>query len=748
VVPLLRALRLLRYLAPIATLLTAACASAWITIEHRRFLRDSGLAGEYRAGAEWQGSPDFTAIDNGFSGQLVRQRSRERHGAAFTATWRGYLLVPARDRYRISVLADDRASIEIDKRPVVEGDKTRRQASIELARGLHPIVIRYYDGFGLQELDLRWAKAYGPHDQIPRTFFVPHLVSGEEAQRRIEVARWAFRLPLIWSLTLIGLVTAFLVYRSTLSVGADRRHALQMVPIYLIAATVFTIGISWGIPDYRGWAVDEISPGDVDDIVDHRFATGWASNYGPVHFALLAAASVPTRFSDAVEVTHDTLERYSHLWLINRAMSVGMALAILAFIYALTHAELGHRAARLAVICVLLVLPLTYYAKTANVDVPYLFWVTASWLYYMRAVRSGSRRDACLFVTTGAAAIATKDQAYGFYVLPAAHIVFNAFRSHTDASRPRIDRHTVFAMAGAFVAAMLILFNVPFNLTGVREHLRLIVGPSSAPFRMYRSTPVGYFQMLSDSVWQMGSAMSWPMFVIGIIGVADAIRLKTVLVNRLLLFAASYFLTFIVVVMYHYDRFFIGICLAFAVAAGAWLDRWTRAGKPYRPLRLTIAGLAIAYGAARIVSLDVMMLRDSRYAVEQWLIDRIGPGTRIAAEGMSRYLPRQAILLWVPISPDRTALAEQKPTFMILNPAYSARGADEGAPPGEFYLSLADGSAGYQRVLSYRTHLWFSPLQWEPRFNGRNEDQFSNVTKVNPTIEVYERIASPSAREK
>jgi len=183
----------------------------------------------------------------------------------------------------------------------------------------------------------------------------------------------------------------------------------------------------------------------------------------------------------------------------------------------------------------------------------------------------------------------------------------------------------------------------------------------------------------------------------------------------------------------------------FAVAAGVWLDRWTRAGASYRYARLTLAGLAIAYGAARIVSLDAMMLTDSRYFVEQWIIDRIGPGTRIAADGTPFYLPRKATLLWIPISPQPAALREQQPTFVILNPAYSARGSDNRAP-NEFYSSLADGSAGYRRVLSYRTHLWFSPLQWEPRFNGRNEDQFSNVTKVNPTIEVYERTASGTSR--
>jgi hypothetical protein len=190
---------------------------------------------------------------------------------------------------------------------------------------------------------------------------------------------------------------------------------------------------------------------------------------------------------------------------------------------------------------------------------------------------------------------------------------------------------------------------------------------------MYPSSPVGYLHLLADGVWQMGSAMSWPMFIVGIIGVASAIRLRTVLVTRLLLFAISYFLTFIVVVMYHYDRFFIGICLVFAIAAGAWLDRWTREGQPYRSVRLAIAGLAIAYGAARIVSLDVMMLRDSRYFVEQWIIERIGPDTRIGAEGMPLYLPRQATLLWVPVLPHPDALRRTATDIPDPQPPPTAR---------------------------------------------------------------------------
>jgi len=70
----------------------------------------------------------------------------------------------------------------------------------------------------------------------------------------------------MWSLAFIGVVTAFLISRATFASGIDRRHALQMVPIYVIAAIVFITGIWWGIPDYRGWAVDEISPGEVEHL--------------------------------------------------------------------------------------------------------------------------------------------------------------------------------------------------------------------------------------------------------------------------------------------------------------------------------------------------------------------------------------------------------------------------------------------------------------------------------------------------
>ena len=99
----------------------------------------------------------------------------------------------------------------------------------------------------------------------------------------------------------------------------------------------------------------------------------------------------------------------------------------------------------------------------------------------------------------------------------------------------------------------------------------------------------------------------------------------------------------------------------------------------------------------------------------------------------------QSLLLWTRIDADLTALREMQPQFLILNAGYRTRVSPD-AGPNQYYRALADGSSHYRQVLSYRTQLRFSPLRWETRFNGPGEDPFSNVTKVNPTIEVYERV--------
>ena len=66
------------------------------------------------------------------------------------------------------------------------------------------------------------------------------------------------------------------------------------------------------------------------------------------------------------------------------------------------------------------------------------------------------------------------------------------------------------------------------------------------------------------------------------------------------------------------------------------------------------------------------------------------------------------------------------------------RRAEAGSPAQDFYAALDAGSAGYRRVARFRSPVVF-PLSLEARFREVGDDPFSNLTKINPAIDVYVR---------
>ena len=169
-------------------------------------------------------------------------------------------------------------------------------------------------------------EAITPPIKFRRLLLVPQLITGEEAQHRIRVQSLASILPLTWSVLLVGLIAAQIIRRSIFEQGFDRQIAVGIIPIFVAALTLFVIGISWGIPDYHGWAADEITPDDMHDILEHRFSHGWATIYPPLHFGVLSLASVPIYIANRVGLVDDTLETYSQLFFAGRIVSVAMAL--------------------------------------------------------------------------------------------------------------------------------------------------------------------------------------------------------------------------------------------------------------------------------------------------------------------------------------------------------------------------------------------------------------------------------------
>ena len=231
--------------------------------------------------------------------------------------------------------------------------------------------------------------------------------------------------------------------------------------VVLLSAALNACGIWWGL-NWR-WAPDEIYPSQVLEAIESRFSNGWSGPYPPFHYYVLSLAYVPFLVADWLLATRVPFP----LHLVNRSVSLVMATGIVVVCYVIGRELRGRAAGLAAALLTALLLPFVYYAKTGNLDVPYLFWFSLAMLFYTRIVVTGDAGAYAWFALTGALAIASKDQAYGFFVAPAAHVAWLRYRRLVrgqSATVKEIVRDPVVPRAVMIgLLTLVVAYNLPFN---------------------------------------------------------------------------------------------------------------------------------------------------------------------------------------------------------------------------------------------------------------------------------------------
>lgn len=659
--------------------------------------------------------------------------------SAYSAEWDGYLVIPASDEYRFLVFADGSAKLLVDGQVAADATMHTGGAGRILKYGLHSIHMAYVASRATKP-GIVLFQSQGPHGvfaPIPRRYLLPALTDPSDIRMRrwtVAAGRWLPAIVLGWCAVTLA------------AVARSRRRAMAPQPIcewrvitlLVASAALFAVGAWWGLPAYASWAPDEISPADVHDAWRLRFSGGWATKYPPLHYAVLAAAFLPYYVTASFGLSPlSDMHIATSLTLVSRLISVIMGILTVWIVHTLTREHFGPRAGLFAALTVISALPFTYYSKTANLDVPYVFWLTLAFLYYARATAGRRPADFYRFALAGVASICTKDQAYGFFVLPAIYMVLC---TRTAPARPGVPSPQVLMwMAALTLAAASLCMNLPFNLNGVIKHFRLITGPDSQSYKMYIFTAPGIVHMALDAVRELAGVMSWPLFVVATAGVVGSLRRRQPVLVLLLLAALSYYLSFLSVVLYQYDRFFLGVVVVLAPAAGCWLARFTRQGSCYRALRLLTVCFVFAYALSRCVGLDSLMLRDSRYAAEQRLRREVRPNDLVGAIGQRVYLTRPEIVPWTLTRATPEDLEQVKPDLLVVNVGYGLR-ASRGYND-ELVRNLLPSSGIYSLVAEYRSKVPF-PLSLEPRYSRAEEDEFSNLSKINPVVRLYARQRS------
>jgi hypothetical protein len=381
-----------------------------------------------------------------------------------------------------------------------------------------------------------------------------------------------------------------------------------------------------------------------------------------------------------------------------------------------------------------------FYSGLANLEAPYLFWFTLALFFFVRSVRNPLGPDLVGFAVAATLAVCTKDQAYGYFVLPAAYALWLRYAARSPRSTATLltDRVVGKAALGS-VAAFVVGQNLLFNFQGFLGHVQHIVSMSTYP-PTYAQSLAGHVGMVGEAVRQLSWSMGWPSLVVGAAGVALVISRYPKTGVGLILFVASYYVFFLAVVRYQFDRFFLGTCIILAVCGGGLLANLLRLRQGVLFGRVACFGVVL-FGVLYGSFVPLAMRSDSRYTAEAWMASHVQGDEVIAYVGRRTYLPRFPHgSIRVPES--WSYVRRRPPDVLVVNAAYSCR-ARSGTTRREFYDRLNDPENGmFTLVLQYRSDPWWPVRGPDAVFRARCENDLTNLSKINPEVRIYRRIAT------
>ncbi len=516
----------------------------------------------------------------------------------------------------------------------------------------------------------------------------------------------------------------------------DRAFRLWRVALLAGAAVLFLIGIAWGLPSWRGWAGDEIRPSQVAAGFRRAFSGGWHTKYPPFHFYVLALIQAPLRALAGIgPFPARGIDLNSWLFVLSRLVSVAMALGAVAAIVDVGRSISGRRAGLFAGAIVATGAPFVYFAKTANVEMPFLFWFALSLVFFVRLLDGHRLRDYLLFAACAVFAITSKDQAYGLYVLTPLAVIPGLMRARTEeGSRPGFlpalaDRR-ILAVLGAGLGLAALIYNWPANLGGFLAHVRTLLGPQSEEAKAFANTPAGHFGNLVQNLSHLRFCMGWPAFAAGVIGtvwaLATARGRERERLGALALLGGSYYLTFLGPILFSRDRYLLPLALLASLAAGRFLAEATSARKPVlRALSAVAATAVLGFGILYALSVDRRMLNDARYDAEAFARDNGGAKNALTL-GRAKHAPRLPRSGWGSFP---GVLARRAPAVVAVNTTDLRTPAERAA-----FEKLLSGELGY--FLAKR-------FEWRSSWDIlETRDTFSSLIFVNPEMALFRRDPS------
>ena len=241
--------------------------------------------------------------------------------------------------------------------------------------------------------------------------------------------------------------------------------------------------------------------------------------------------------------------------------------------------------------------------------------------------------------------------------------------------------------------------------------------------------------MLVQSFRQITFASGWWLFIICGIGIFLELRRKPL--NRLSLLplvpVISYYLFFISVVGYNYDRFFLPILVSLSIYGGKFLSDLWKHGLFPKPVKFISILAIFTYSLVYTASVDMMMIADSRYKALEWLETNLNQEDLVSGVGRTNYLPPLNSFKTNHLGrkPSVELVSEIEPTYIVASSIFGEEIFQEETEGHVFFTALHGGGLGYKLVFQYQGRPLYSLLN--------RQGVFTNLDKINPEIQIFHK---------
>ncbi len=526
---------------------------------------------------------------------------------------------------------------------------------------------------------------------------------------------------------------------------AHSRPFPKLLWLILILSFSFNIiAINWGLPSPSNisWAADEITPSSVMNGIKMRFSNGWSAPYPPFHYYVLSAFYLPFYFLDALNIINlQSVFMTTLLFLIGRLISVFMGTAIVFVVYLCGCEIMENKSALFVSLITALTPPFLYYSKTTNVDIPYIFWFVAALYFFIRILKYHHTSDYILFAGTAVFSICTKDQAYALLILTPFIIIYS-LHQHKKAQekRPSILKSIInIKTISAFVTGtslFVLIHNFMFNFQGFKKHLFFITGPARGE-RDFSVDISGFFSMFIQTIKHLEFILGLPFFLICIIGFIYALtkKEKYSLIFWLALLSLSYCIFSFFIIGKNFVRFLIPIYILMSFFGALGVSYFLYATRRFRMIKSLLVVILFINAAIYSFSVDVTMIHDSRYYVEQWMNENIEKNESILFLGYMNFLPRNRGYTNV----QYLSRASQV-TIKEIDPSYILISSDLLKLTQPYlYQKLSNDNLDYKQILRYKSSPWLSLLPEHKIRIHENNKITTNLNLINPEIIILKK---------